>query len=222
MEWFLYDRDLRHERVKQRCSTNIITKNKWVSIFHIFIKKLLRFIWISTEKKMCSWVFPCSSEFQGALSKTWKLPLTLGPWGNPFFHRTKWWQQKKNSNKFICGATQRNEFFHTSMKSSCAQKVIKTLFHFMNKFKDTFFYIKIIFDNVRRISNAHIVETTWRKKMCNFTIQIQIFSQDIKREKLQLRNVLWTILPGGGLIFVFRHISPQISPYEDPFMAKFT
>ena len=48
----------------------------------------------------------------------------------------------KDSNKFICGATQRNEFFHTSMKSSCAQKVVKTLFQLMNKFKEPFFLNK--------------------------------------------------------------------------------
>ena len=80
--------------------------------------------------------------------------------GKPIFSQNEMMTTAKNSNKFICGATQRNAFFHTSMKSSCAQKVVKTLFHFMNKFKGTFFYIEIIFENVSRISNAHIVEIT--------------------------------------------------------------
>ena len=68
-----------------------------------------------------------------------KSTTDLGSMGKPIFLQHKMLTAAKNSNEFICRATQRNGFFHTSMKSSCAHKVVKTLFKFMNKFKDIFF-----------------------------------------------------------------------------------
>ena len=200
-----------HEKVKRHYNTNIVTKIKWVSSIHISLKELVRFIWISSEKKMCFWIFFCFSEFHGALSKTWL--LTLGSWGNPFFRRTKWRQQEIIQINLFAELLNAMNFFTLLGNPLVLRKWLRHFFSSWINLKNHFLKIKIIFDNVRRILNAHIVETTWRKKMCDHTIEI-FSSQDIKREKFQLRNVLPNILSREELIFIFRHISPQISSYR--------
>ena len=160
---------------------------------------------------MCFCIFFSISEFHGALSKTWL--LTLGSRGNPFFCRTKWGQQEIIQINLFANLLNVMNFFTLLSNPLVLRKWLRHFFSSWINLKNHFFLIKIISDNVRRISIAHIVETTWCKKMSDPTIEI-FSSQDMKRKKFQLRNILPNILWGGELIFIFRHILPQISSYR--------
>ena len=144
---------------------------------------------------MCFWIFFCFSEFHGVLSKTWELLLNLGPWRNTFFRRTKLWQQQRTQINLFAELLKVMNFFTLLWNPLVLRKWLRHFFSSWINLKTHFFFF------LRHV----VVETTWRKKMYDPTIEI-FSSQDIRREKFQLRNVLRNILPGGGLIFIFRHI----------------